>query len=194
VPYLCALRASVSKDGASSPGQTLPVHPPNRTRSSASFARSLTDRHCAYPCCAAWPSRRCASWFGWHVNAALPASGATVRDALYAVAGLGGHLKNNGPPGWQTLARGTQALLLLEAGWNAAIDSASARKAAVTSAGCGGAGGRRARGTRRPSSTGHGNGAGSAPAPAPRRPRGPVARGTSPDTPPRASRLRRRGS
>lgn len=52
----------------------------------------------------------------------MPVSGATVRDALYAVAGLGGHLKNNGPPGWQTLARGTQALLLLEAGWNAAIE------------------------------------------------------------------------
>jgi hypothetical protein len=31
VPYLCALRASVSKDGASSAGQTLPVHPPNQT-------------------------------------------------------------------------------------------------------------------------------------------------------------------
>lgn len=51
----------------------------------------------------------------------MPLRDASVRDALYAVAGLGGHLKNNGPPGWQTLARGMQTLLLLEAGWNAAI-------------------------------------------------------------------------
>jgi hypothetical protein len=29
---------------------------------------------------------------------------------LYAVARMGGHIKNNGPPGWLTLARGLQAL------------------------------------------------------------------------------------
>jgi len=29
---------------------------------------------------------------------------------LYAVARMGGHIKNNGPPGWMTLARGLQAL------------------------------------------------------------------------------------
>ncbi|WP_437317112.1 IS4 family transposase [Sorangium sp. So ce385] len=52
----------------------------------------------------------------------MPTEGATVRDALYAVAGLGGHLKQNGAPGWQTLARGMQTLLTLEAGWNAAAE------------------------------------------------------------------------
>ena len=50
--------------------------------------------------------------------------GATVRDALYAVAGLGGHLKHNGPPGWLTLARGMQTLLRLEMGWQAAVADA----------------------------------------------------------------------
>jgi hypothetical protein len=43
----------------------------------------------------------------------------TVKDACLAVAALGGHLKNNGPPGWQVLGRGYDALLLLEAGWRA---------------------------------------------------------------------------
>lgn len=38
-------------------------------------------------------------------------------DVLQAVAGLGGHLKKNGFPGWQTLSRGYDALLLLELGW-----------------------------------------------------------------------------
>lgn len=35
----------------------------------------------------------------------------TVRDALLAVAKLGGHLKSNGDPGWQVLARGWLKLL-----------------------------------------------------------------------------------
>jgi hypothetical protein len=25
---------------------------------------------------------------------------------MYAIAAMGGHIKNNGPPGWQVLARG----------------------------------------------------------------------------------------
>jgi hypothetical protein len=33
----------------------------------------------------------------------------THRDCWYAVAGLGGHLRQNGPPGWQTLWRGLVA-------------------------------------------------------------------------------------
>jgi hypothetical protein len=45
----------------------------------------------------------------------------TAVDALMAVARLGGHLKRNGPPGWQVLYRGMQQLLSLEAGWNAAM-------------------------------------------------------------------------
>jgi hypothetical protein len=40
----------------------------------------------------------------------------SVADALVAVAALGGHLKRNGPPGWITLWRGYQRLLVLEEG------------------------------------------------------------------------------
>lgn len=34
-----------------------------------------------------------------------------ARDVMYAVAGLGGHLRRNGDPGWLTLARGFERLL-----------------------------------------------------------------------------------
>jgi hypothetical protein len=51
-------------------------------------------------------------------RAALP-NQPTNRDALFAVAGLGGHLRNNGVPGWQTLSHGYEALLMLELGWRA---------------------------------------------------------------------------
>lgn len=43
----------------------------------------------------------------------------TVRDAMLAIAGLGGHLPNNGDPGWLVLGRGMHDLLLLELGWRA---------------------------------------------------------------------------
>lgn len=46
----------------------------------------------------------------------------TVKDALYAVAGMGGHIPNNGPPGWKVLGRGYQKLLMFEAGWLAAME------------------------------------------------------------------------
>lgn len=41
----------------------------------------------------------------------------TVLDAMLSIASLGGHLKHNGPPGWQTLARGYETLRTLTAGW-----------------------------------------------------------------------------
>ena len=44
----------------------------------------------------------------------------TIRDALMVVARLGGHLRQNGEPGWLVLARGMQKLLIMEAGWAAA--------------------------------------------------------------------------
>jgi hypothetical protein len=44
----------------------------------------------------------------------------TVREALLAVARLGGHLRQNGEPGWLVLTRGMQTLLTMEAGWVAA--------------------------------------------------------------------------
>ena len=42
-----------------------------------------------------------------------------AKDALAAVAQLGGHLKSNGEPGWQVLGRGLESLLLIELGWMA---------------------------------------------------------------------------
>jgi hypothetical protein len=43
----------------------------------------------------------------------------TAKDAMLAVATLGGHLKSNGDPGWIVLGRGLHDLLLLELGWRA---------------------------------------------------------------------------
>jgi hypothetical protein len=43
----------------------------------------------------------------------------TAADVLLAIAALGGHLKRNGPPGWQILQRGYQRLLDYAAGWTA---------------------------------------------------------------------------
>ncbi|SRR5882672_3759473 len=45
----------------------------------------------------------------------------SARDALLAVARLGGHLHSNGDPGWQVLGRGYQDLLMLVAGYRLAI-------------------------------------------------------------------------
>lgn len=44
----------------------------------------------------------------------------TALEALLAIAGLGGHLKRNGFPGWHVIGRGYQRLLDYEAGWTAA--------------------------------------------------------------------------
>lgn len=44
----------------------------------------------------------------------------TAEQALFAIAKLGGHLRRNGAPGWQTLARGLEALLWMHAGWRVA--------------------------------------------------------------------------
>lgn len=44
----------------------------------------------------------------------------TARDALLAIAGLGGFLKRNGEPGWQTIGRGYEDLLRAEVAWKAA--------------------------------------------------------------------------
>jgi hypothetical protein len=44
----------------------------------------------------------------------------TLAEALHAVAVLGGHLRQNGNPGWLVLGRGMQKLLVMETGWKAA--------------------------------------------------------------------------
>lgn len=50
-------------------------------------------------------------------NRFLDATPPTARDAFYAVAALGGHLKRNGAPGWLTLFRGYKTLTELALGW-----------------------------------------------------------------------------
>jgi hypothetical protein len=49
----------------------------------------------------------------------------TVRQAMLAVARLGGHIKNNGEPGWAVLGRGFHKLLAREEGWIAAMTARS---------------------------------------------------------------------
>jgi hypothetical protein len=51
----------------------------------------------------------------------------TSRDVLLAIAALGGHIRNNGPPGWLVLSRGFHALLLKEEGWNDAQEALAER-------------------------------------------------------------------
>lgn len=41
----------------------------------------------------------------------------TASEVMLAIAALGGHLKHNGAPGWQTLTRGYQQLQATVAGW-----------------------------------------------------------------------------
>lgn len=47
----------------------------------------------------------------------------TAFEATLAIAKLGGHLTRNGFPGWQTLGRGFEKLLVMEVGWRAAMQS-----------------------------------------------------------------------
>jgi hypothetical protein len=44
----------------------------------------------------------------------------TTREIYFAIAALGGHIKYNGNPGWQTLAYGIEKLVTLTEGWVAA--------------------------------------------------------------------------
>jgi hypothetical protein len=44
----------------------------------------------------------------------------SVREALLAIAALGGHIKNNGDPGWLVLSRGWQRLRDFDAGYRLA--------------------------------------------------------------------------
>jgi hypothetical protein len=50
-----------------------------------------------------------------HQQLRLPED-ATVREAYLAIAQLGGHIKNNGAPGWIVLGRGYEKLLTMELG------------------------------------------------------------------------------
>lgn len=48
----------------------------------------------------------------------------TVAEALLLLARLGGHIKNNGAPGWMTLGAGLEKLLTLKLGWRIAQEMA----------------------------------------------------------------------
>lgn len=52
-------------------------------------------------------------------NMDLP-SAPTIQQALMAVAALGGHIRNNGDPGWLVLGRGYDRLITMETAWTAA--------------------------------------------------------------------------
>jgi hypothetical protein len=41
----------------------------------------------------------------------------TMRDAMLGIAALGGHIKNNGVPGWLVLGRGLTRFFETEVGW-----------------------------------------------------------------------------
>jgi len=56
-----------------------------------------------------------------HPKARPLGSDPSAEEALAVIAGLGGHIKYNGPPGWQTLAAGYMELLAFERGWIAAL-------------------------------------------------------------------------
>lgn len=55
-----------------------------------------------------------------HPHAGKLSPNPTAAEALSVVAALGGHIKWNGPPGWQTLAAGYKEILAFERGWLAA--------------------------------------------------------------------------
>jgi hypothetical protein len=72
------------------------------------------------------PARRAFSQTDLHIMANAPSNRSlqaprTVSDALKHLARLGGHIKNNGPPGWQTLGWGYEKLLTLRLGWEMAM-------------------------------------------------------------------------
>jgi hypothetical protein len=52
----------------------------------------------------------------------------TARDVLLAVAGVGGHQRSNGDPGWLVLHRGMSQLATFAAGWRAASNAKQRRK------------------------------------------------------------------
>lgn len=56
-----------------------------------------------------------------HPKARRLSQNPSADEVLAAIAGLGGHQKHNGPPGWQTLAAGYAHLLAFESGWVAAL-------------------------------------------------------------------------
>jgi Transposase DNA-binding/Transposase DDE domain len=52
----------------------------------------------------------------------------TARDALWALAGIGGHIANNGWPGWQVLGRAFETFLDALQGWKLAMQAVAEQK------------------------------------------------------------------
>lgn len=76
------------------------------------------------------PATRAFSPIDLHIMAGTPSNRGlgqpkTVAQAMLHLARLGGHIKNNGPPGWQTLSWGYEKLLVLRLGWEMALASRS---------------------------------------------------------------------
>jgi hypothetical protein len=84
----------------------------SRTQPRASATQALTDRQVRV-------LQSLARMPEGPVRIEMPARRPTVSHALAAVARLGGHLENNGAPGWLVLGRGLESLLLIELGWRA---------------------------------------------------------------------------
>lgn len=53
----------------------------------------------------------------------IPLSGPTVRDVMRAIADIGGHVRQNGDPGWLVLGRGYEDFVKAEKVWRAALRS-----------------------------------------------------------------------
>jgi Transposase DNA-binding/Transposase DDE domain len=49
----------------------------------------------------------------------------TIADVLLGIAGVGGHIKNNGMPGWAVIGRGYDQLLTMQLGYDAALQERS---------------------------------------------------------------------
>lgn len=61
-----------------------------------------------------------------HIGSKLPPN-PTVRDVMLAIAHRGGHIPNNGAPGWLVIGRGLRDLLQIELGWAAAMHALGKR-------------------------------------------------------------------
>lgn len=57
-----------------------------------------------------------------HFSSRKLSAAPTVRELVWAIAAIGGHIKNNGEPGWQVLGRAWHQILQLEQGWRAATE------------------------------------------------------------------------
>lgn len=81
--------------------------------------RHLARTHPETPATVALTARQIAILRTHRAGTTLAAT-PSIRDALRVVARLGGHLRQNGEPGWLVLTRGMQKLRDMETGWAAA--------------------------------------------------------------------------